>query len=166
MDVEPVRPGDPLAKVRVERQRQSDEMRDRRRVLEQVWEKLPPSLFLGKVEVIKGSGNTWHLRGDQGQNLGHLTSQALAQFIIDAPTFLKTFSDYIEVLEREAFDAREERRRRRDRDLQRDRLLSDITNELLAADDLGIHTKDGQRRVRSAVTAAKREDDDRRPYRY
>lgn len=139
----------------------ANDIRNRRAVIAQVLELIPPPIRLGKVALIRGAGDTWHLRTDKGKNLGEIRDRALAQFVLDAPEHLHELSAYVGELEERAFQAREERRDEQAQQSRRDLLLQQITDELLAADELGAHTKDGQRRVRSAISAAKREDEDR-----
>lgn len=162
----PVLPGRPthIQSAITEARNRADEIRSRVAVIARILELIPPAIAQGKVSLIHGSGGTWHLRTDKGQNLGQLNDRSLAQFILDAPDHLKALSGYIGHLEQKAFDTRQDRRDDVQRQAQRDNLLRQITDELLAADGLGVHTKDGQRRVRSAISAAKREDEDRRSW--
>lgn len=137
----------PMAgRSRAERTDQGKEIRDRQSVVEQVIAMLPATVVADTTVMVKGSDSTWVVRGDRGQHLAVFKDRNFAQFTRDAIPHLRAFSTYISQLETEAYQARQRRRRE-------EQLLREITDELQAAHSLGVHTKDGQRRVRQAVQA-------------
>lgn len=132
----------------MQRRVDSREIRDRRRVLAEAFELLPPSVAQQTAKLQRGSDGSRILRGDRGQLFGQFHDHALAEFTLQAPGNLRAFMDYIEQLEADAFADRERRREAETR-------LDEVTNELLGAADLGINTREGLRRVQSAITSVR-----------
>lgn len=145
-----------MATPQPRRRADSNEIRDRRRFIERLLELLPPTVVKQTAKLVAGPNNTKTLRGDRGENLAVFHDANLAQYTLDAADHLRVLSDYIGAMQEGAWQAREDSRRR-------DQLLSELRVELMAADSLGVHTKDGQRRVREAIKAL---DETRNSYRH
>jgi hypothetical protein len=126
----------------------SKEIRDRRKVVEFVLEKLPPALASKAIRMAPGPNGTTVVWSQRGQMLASCVDQVVAQFLVDCPGFLRAFSAYIEQLEASAYHDRERRRQAEDR-------VEVITNELLAAADAGFKTDYGQKRLQNALREAR-----------
>lgn len=126
----------------------SEEIRARREVIAQILELLPGAVSSGTTDLVKGSGGTHILRTDRGQLLATFTTRDLAVFLRDAPEHLRTLSKYIEDLEAAAFNDRERRREAEAR-------LNEVRDELVAAASIGIGSRDGMRRIQSAIASVR-----------
>jgi hypothetical protein len=130
----------------------SAEVRARREVIAEILELLPTAVANGTTELVKGSGGTHILRTDRGTLLAQFTSRGLAQFLQQAPDNLRVLSAYIEELEGAAFNDRERRREAEAR-------LNEVRIELVAAASLGVTTRDGMRRIQSAIASVRDRSD-------
>lgn len=130
------------------RQVDTREIRDRRSVLAQVMGRLPPSLGAETATLTRGPNQSHVVRGERGQLLAQFHDHSFAVFSLQAPANLRVFMDYISQLEEDAYNDRDRRREAEAR-------LDEVTNELYAANSLGITTKDGQRRVRAAIASVR-----------
>lgn len=117
-------------------------------MIEQVLEMLPTSIVTETARTVPGTGGSKVIRGDRGQNYAEFHHHALAEFTLQAVGHLQAFLIYTEQLERSAFNDRDRRR-------EAEKRLDEVRNELLAADSFGPMTKDGQRRVKSAIASVR-----------
>lgn len=122
------------------RRQQGREIKERQEVLREILELLPPAVKRGELRLVPGPGGTKYLRGPNNEVYAKFTDHLMAQFFIDSLEYLLAFSAYIGQLESEAFQGR-----------RNFRTLSRVRDELEAAESLGFHTKDGQRRTRAAL---------------
>jgi hypothetical protein len=116
--------------------------------MDAVLEMLPPALVRGSTTKTTGSNGATVIRTDRGALVANCSSETIAQFLIDAPGYLRAFSAYIEDLEVSAHQDRVRRRAAEER-------LTEVSNELLAAANIGMNSKDGQRRVQAAISAVR-----------
>jgi hypothetical protein len=123
-------------------------VQNRRNVMGEILDRMPLELVTGKTELRGGPQKQTVLWTNTGKLVASFQDALVARFLLDAPVYLRTFMDYIDQVESSAFHDRRDRRRA-------ERRLTEIEAELLAAENLGIHTKDGPRRVRSAIAGAK-----------
>lgn len=125
------------------------EVRARREVIAEILEKLPAAVTNGTTGITKVSGDTPHaVRTERGQLLALFATRDLAQFLHDAPEHLRVMSGYIEEMEAAAFADRERRR-------EAEAKLREVRIELLAAARIGLNSKDGIRRVQSAIASVR-----------
>jgi hypothetical protein len=124
------------------------EIRDRRRVIARVLEILPPEFVAKATRTTAGPHGTTVIWTNRGRMIASCANDTIAQFLNDAPGYLRAFSTYIEQLEQSAFHDRERRRSAEER-------LEAVSNELLAAASIGMNSKDGQRRVQAAIAVVR-----------
>ena len=125
---------------------ESREIKDRCLVVKHGLELLPPAIVNETIKATRGTDGPRILRGDRGELYGQFHDSALAEFTRQAPGHLRAFMAYIEKLEEVSYD---ERKRRREVEQR----LTEVTDELLAAERFGITSRDGLRRVRSAIAS-------------
>ena len=138
------------------------EIRDRRRVIARILEILPPALVAKATRTPPGPDGTTVIWSHRGTMIASCADDITAQFLNDAPEYLRTFSAYIQDLEASAFYDRDRRREAEAR-------LEAVTDRLLSAASLGLKTQEGQQRLQSAISEARGHDratnrDIRRPH--